>query len=141
MQSPKGAHDEENVFHELVTRIQVVNQHLDNLEKFIAALDSSPDFDTEDRETLKIKRRQLEETRNGLQRTYDHRKNIYDQQVQAMQRSLNARQSILNGVDKETKIFNTFPELLTFFAAKQTNLNSQLEGVKKKLIEVPCLKK
>jgi hypothetical protein len=90
-------------------------------------------FDDEDRRMVHRKILEIQGTRQLMEQTLAKKKEIYKNQIMGMEQQLQARQQALETFDKERKIFQQFPDVLEFFARKQSRLIETLTAIRDQL--------
>jgi len=90
-------------------------------------------FDDEDRRMVGKKILEIQNTKEVLEKTLAKKKEIYKNQIQGMEEHLQARQQVLENFDVQQKIFHEFPDVLEFFARKQTRLTETLTTIRDEL--------
>jgi hypothetical protein len=122
------------LFSKLENEIKSLAAQEENLLKFATYVNSET-FDDEDRTMVRNKQMHISSTKRHLEEVLSKKKDIYNTQVKMMEQKLVERQSKLEDFGKNTTLFNDFPDVLEFFARKQSRLNETLGSVKKKLIQ------
>jgi hypothetical protein len=122
------------LFSKLENEIKSLAAQEENLLKFATYVNSET-FDDEDRTMVRNKQMHNSSTKRHLEEVLSKKKDIYNTQVKMMEQKLVERQSKLEDFGKNTTLFNDFPDVLEFFARKQSRLNETLGSVKKKLIQ------
>jgi hypothetical protein len=117
----------ENQIKSLVTQEESLAQ--------LATYVNSEIFDDEDRAMVRNKQMHITSTKKQLEEVLFKKKDIYNTQVKIMENRLSERQSKLEDFGKKTSLFNDFPDVLEFFARKQSRLNTSLGSVKTKLTQ------
>lgn len=93
-------------------------------------------FDNEDRKIVSQKIIETRDMKQTLEVTLIKKRKIYKNQIQGVEQHLKAREQKLEQFDKtQGIIFQEFPDVLEFFARKQTRLNEALVGIREKLQE------
>ena len=90
-------------------------------------------FDQEDEQKVLTKIVQIESEEKSLQTELTQKVDIYNNHVRSVESQLATRKATLEKFDQETKLFAKFPDVLGYFAEKQSKLQSQVESVKEKL--------
>jgi hypothetical protein len=83
-------------------------------------------FDTDDRVFVEQKLREVQQQRSTLEQNLAKNREIYMTKVRKVEQQLQQREECLTKCDT---VFQTFPELLTFFAAKQKLLREEVEAI------------
>ena len=122
------------LFSKLENEIKSLAAQEENLLRFATYVNSET-FDDEDRTMVRNKQMHISSTKRHLEEVLSKKKDIYNTQVKMMEQKLVERQSKLEDFGKNTTLFNDFPDVLEFFARKQSRLNETLGSVKKKLIQ------
>ena len=122
------------LFSKLENEIKSLAAQEENLSKFATYVNSDT-FDDEDRTMVRNKQMHISTTKRNLEEVLSKKKDIYNTQVKMMEHKLVERQSKLENFGKNTTLFNDFPDVLEFFARKQSRLNETLGSVKKKLTQ------
>jgi prolyl oligopeptidase PreP (S9A serine peptidase family) len=90
-------------------------------------------FDEEDRQMVQQKLLDIAETKRQLEITLVRKQEIYKNQIQGLETQLQRRQKVLESVDKKQSLFKEFPDVLEYFAKKQSRLNETLISIKDQL--------
>lgn len=120
------------MFAKLESQMKEVANYENNLKQLSQDI-LGKEFDEEDRKIVKIKLDEVILLKNQLSKELNHKQNIYHNQIKSMENKLDQRKIKLDSLSKKTNVFQQFPDMLDYFARKQTTLNTTLEKVKNKL--------
>ena len=119
-------------FAKLRQEIALVSKQLDNLRLFITEISRIASFDKEDIaqtiQTYKTLAMNLQEK----EQTLKYREELYHQHIVKLNTTITSRQQFLERVGS-TDLFETFPELLSYYVEKQAVLSNSLDQLKAKL--------
>ena len=90
-------------------------------------------FDDEDRAMVSQKLTTIAETKRQLEITLHRKQEIYTTQIQGLETQLQKRQRVLEALDKQERVFREFPDLLEYFARRQSKLGETLVIIKDQL--------
>ena len=90
-------------------------------------------FDDEDRAMVSRKLTTISETKRQLEITLHRKQEIYTTQIQGLETQLQKRQRVLEALDKQERVFKEFPDLLEYFARRQSKLGETLVSIKDQL--------
>ncbi len=90
-------------------------------------------FDEEDRKMVQQKFLDICETKRQFEITLEKKKEIYQNQIVGLETRLQRRQHVLETFDKQQNVFKEFPDVLEYFARKQSRLNETLTSIKQQL--------
>jgi hypothetical protein len=130
----KGSPGPDRIFHQLELQISQLETYIQNLVKLGQFMQENF-FDDEDKKMVIYKINETQQVKEGLEKTLAHKQDIYNNQVKVMEHQLTSRQQALEHFDKETQLFSSFPDILSYFVSKQTRLQNTLNGIKRKLKE------
>jgi len=121
------------LFADFENKIRDLDGHIRHLETFRNHLHKSC-FDDEDRQEVEKKLVELQQVRAGLQDTLAKKREIYVNQVKALETKVNTRRQELEQYREANAIFDTFPDLLTFFVQKQSRMQASMTAVRNGLL-------
>ena len=90
-------------------------------------------FDEDDRKIIQHKLQQISDTKRQVEESLQKKKEIYQTQIVGMEKQLSQRQKVLENCEQTQTVFKNFPDLLDFFARKQSNLSTSLATIKEQL--------
>ena len=90
-------------------------------------------FDEEDRKIIQQKLQQISDTKSQVEDSLQKKREIYNTQIIGMEKQLVQRQKIFESCDQTQHLFKEFPDMLDFFARKQSNLSETLTKIKDQL--------
>jgi hypothetical protein len=118
---------------QLFVKLEKQIQELANQQKGLLLLVEkvkSNCFDEEDRQLVAQKLQSVIDTKKAIELTLQKKRDIYQNQIIGMEQQLKQRQQLL---ESQETIFKDFPDVLDFFAKKQTQLNQTLLSIKDQL--------
>ena len=124
---------ETQLFVKLEDEIRLLTQQEQNLAT-LASYVAGEAFDDEDRSTVRNKQMHIAATKRHLMEVLVKKKEIYHTQIKMMQARLDDRKTHLEDFSKNSSLFTDFPDVLDFFARKQSRLNETLSTIKDKLV-------
>ena len=90
-------------------------------------------FDKEDRAIIQSKLRLIIDTKRQVEESLQKKKEIYQNQIVGMEKQLTQRQKVLESSDQAQTVFVNFPDVLEFFAHKQSELSGSLATIKEQI--------
>jgi hypothetical protein len=124
---------ESQLFDKLEAEIKHLALQENNLNVLVTYV-AGESFDDEDRTMVHNKLMQITSTKKHLDEVLVKKKEIYHTQVKIMEERLTNRKMNLEDFSKKSNVFKDFPDVLDFFARKQSRLNESLASIKAKLV-------
>lgn len=121
------------MFKHLEAKVEEIASLQNSLEIFLDELKATG-FDQEDRARVKEKLVDIKKEKAELQKTLNRKKHVYETQIKEVENQLNEREQHLNKLCAQSDVFRTFPDILNYFAEKQSRLNANLEEIRFQLI-------
>ena len=125
---------ESQLFDKLEAEIKHLALQENNLNVLVTYV-AGESFDDEDRTMVHNKLMQITSTKKHLDEVLVKKKEIYHTQVKIMEERLTNRKMNLEDFSKKSNVFKDFPDVLDFFARKQSRLNESLASIKAKLVK------
>lgn len=120
----------------LFAKLEAQISSLAEQQKLVTALSekmTAACFDEEDRRIIQQKLQQISETKAQIEDSLQKKKEIYQTQIIGMEKQLTQRQKIFESCEQTQNLFREFPDVLDFFARKQSNLSDTLTKIKDQL--------
>ena len=124
----------EHIFQQLELQISQLHEHIEHLLK-LGQFMGNGFFDDEDKKMILSKISEAQQVKQGLEKTLVEKQHIYNNHVRVMETQLVSRRNALEQFDKDTGLFKIFPDVLDYFAKKQTRLQGTLQTIKQQLKE------
>lgn len=120
------------MFDKLQSQISALGQQQQAMATLVQHLETDF-FDEEDMSMVQQKLLDITETKRQFEITLARKQEIYKNQIQGLETQLQKRQKVLESVDKQHSVFKEFPDILEYFARKQSRMNETLISVKDQL--------
>ena len=120
----------------LFAKLEAQIASLEEQQKMIRSLSDKMTevcFDEEDRKIIQQKLQQISDTKTQVEDSLQKKREIYNTQIIGMEKQLTQRQKIFESCDQTQHLFKEFPDMLEFFARKQSNLSETLTKIKDQL--------
>lgn len=122
-----------DMFIELESNIEDLNKQEKSLLALQEQMDKADCFDDDDLKLIESKLSELQSRRKKLESTLAKKREIYQKKIKGMERQILKRQQTLEHIDKKQAVFREFPDVLDYFARKQSKLNDSLASLKHSL--------